>query len=173
MIVKNTDPGFENLTKVTVTATSVAIDGDISVNCSMEFQIKSVTDRSQVYVKGEPLINITSESPFFEIINLDDYFVGSKLSYAPQPSANVTMTLHHIEKIQISSDDSVKSADWFATYSYDLSSYYKVSVGGGVLTIQNCEYNGEGIECKITRKMDFDEKILYHTFFRTTTDLQP
>lgn len=115
----------------------------------------TVTDPTKIYVKGDPSRVTASESPAVIINYLDDYFVGSKLNFFPQPGHGVVMTLLHNESINIVSDELSLDADWLATFSYSVGSYFKITVGKGIIAVQNCEYKGEDINCKVGRKMDF------------------
>lgn len=40
------------------------------------------------------------------------------------------------------------------------------------MTIQNCVYSGEEINCKVVRKMDFKDTIFKYSLYKTTIDLK-
>jgi hypothetical protein len=40
------------------------------------------------------------------------------------------------------------------------------------MTIQNCVYNGDRIDCTVSRTLSFDQTILYSEFFTTTINLK-
>jgi hypothetical protein len=45
-------------------------------------------------------------------------------------------------------------------------------VSGGLLIIQDCNDNSDSINCKVIRKVSFDDKIAHFSFFRTAIDLK-
>ena len=109
-----------------------------------------------MYAKRDFNASDTAENPAYETYVLDQYFLGSKLTYEPQPGKGTTLNLQYISNITISSDtQSLSELNWFATFSYDMASYYRLSQKNNQMTIQNCVYDGDLINCKTTKTFEF------------------
>lgn len=104
---------------------------------------------------------------------MDNFFAGSRLTYETQPNEGVTLNLQYIQDLTINSDTPFSTpVNFLDTFTYDIAAYYKIFTTDSNLYIQDCKYNGDIVDCKISRKIDFNGAILYHEFFMTTVDLK-
>ena len=156
---------------ITISAASQNPDGDNPV-CTVEFLVTSVQDTTGVYIKRDFNASTTAENPAYELYKLDQYFLGSRLTYEPQPSKDTTLNLQYINRIYILSDDAPVEVNWFACSSYDLAKYFRLYQKDGQLTIQNCQYDGDNVVCKTINSMELKEKIIFQAFFETTVDMK-
>lgn len=157
---------------IRISAASQNPDGENPV-CVVEFLVTSITTDNKIWVKKDFNMTAAAENPAYELYRLDQYFVGSRLSYEPQPGKGTTLNLQYISNINITTNtDALGSLNWFATYSYDVASYYRLYQKDNQMNIQNCVYDSENINCKTTRSFPFSDKILFSAFFQTTIDLK-
>lgn len=108
----------------------------------MSVTLKAVANPTTIVQLKAYSEGITAESPVEIYINLDDYFIGSRLSVGEVPQNGVTYNIKHIAPVKVPApsykDKVITNPTIYSSYSLDETNYLRLTIDDKTLVVDKC-----------------------------------